>query len=86
VDRTERNGAIKAINACQIAMRESGEHKVSLDQVIRTMLQTGRDTQSRCKELHLVGLPLTKSSVETRRLSRSTQNCQSTVFGVEVTH
>jgi len=30
----ERNaiGAVKAINACRIAMREGGEHKVSLDQ------------------------------------------------------
>jgi L-serine dehydratase len=41
----ERNamGAVKAINACRIAMRESGEHKVSLDQVIKTMYETGKD-------------------------------------------
>jgi L-serine dehydratase len=45
----ERNamGAVKAINACRIALRESGEHKVSLDQVIETMYRTGRDMQTR---------------------------------------
>jgi L-serine dehydratase len=54
----ERNamGAVKAINACRIAMRESGEHKVSLDQVIKTMYETGRDMQSRYKETSLGGL------------------------------
>jgi len=38
----ERNaiGAVKAINACRIALREGGEHKVSLDQVIKTMYET----------------------------------------------
>ena len=54
----ERNaiGAVKAINACRMAMGESGEHKVSLDQVIRTMYQTGLDMQSRYKETALAGL------------------------------
>jgi L-serine dehydratase len=56
----ERNamGAVKAINACRIAMRETGEHKVSLDQVIQTMYQTGLDMQSRYKETSLAGLAL----------------------------
>src|SRR2546422_11271753 len=56
----ERNamGAVKAINACRIAMRETGEHKVSLDQVIRTMYPTGLDMQSRYKETSLGGLAL----------------------------
>jgi L-serine dehydratase len=56
----ERNamGAVKAINACRMAMRESGEHKVSLDQVIKTMYQTGLDMQSRYKETSLGGLAL----------------------------
>jgi L-serine dehydratase len=49
-------GAVKAINACRIAMRETGEHKVSLDQVIKTMYQTGLDMQSRYKETSLGGL------------------------------
>lgn len=54
----ERNaiGAVKAINACSMAMQEAGEHKVSLDQVIRTMYQTGLDMQSRYKETALAGL------------------------------
>jgi L-serine dehydratase len=53
----ERNaiGAVKAINACRMATQESG-HLVSLDQVIRTMYQTGLDMQSRYKETALAGL------------------------------
>jgi L-serine dehydratase len=56
----ERNamGSVKAINASRIAMQESGEHKVSLDQVIATMYQTGLDMQSRYKETSLAGLAL----------------------------
>ncbi|MGH8444824.1 MAG: L-serine ammonia-lyase [Solimonas sp.] len=54
----ERNaiGAMKAINASRMAMQETGEHKVSLDQVIKTMFETGRDMQSRYKETSLAGL------------------------------
>jgi len=54
----ERNamGAVKAINASRIALRESGDHKVSLDQVIETMYRTGLDMQSRYKETALGGL------------------------------
>ena len=54
----ERNamGSVKAINACRIAMRDQDEHKVSLDQVIATMYQTGMDMQSRYKETSLAGL------------------------------
>jgi L-serine dehydratase len=54
----ERNamGAVKALNACRIAIRESGEHKVSLDQVIATMYQTGLDMQAHYKETSLAGL------------------------------
>ena len=54
----ERNamGAIKAINASRIALRESGEHKVSLDQVIATMKQTGIDMRSIYKETSKGGL------------------------------
>jgi L-serine dehydratase len=56
----ERNafGAVKAVNACRMAMRESGGHKLSLDQVIKTMYQTGLDMQSRYKETSLAGLAL----------------------------
>jgi L-serine dehydratase len=56
----ERNGmgAVKAINAARMAMHETGGHKLSLDQVIATMYQTGLDMQSRYKETSLAGLAL----------------------------
>src|ERR1700677_2048592 len=56
----ERNGmgAVKAINAARMAMHESGDHKISRDQVIAPMYQTGLDMQSRYKETSLAGLAL----------------------------
>ncbi len=56
----ERNamGAAKAVHASRIALNESEAHKVSLDQVIRTMYLTGLDMQSRYKETSLAGLAL----------------------------
>jgi len=56
----ERNamGAVKAVHATRMAMQELEEHKVSLDQVIRTMYLTGLDMQSRYKETSLAGLAL----------------------------
>ncbi len=54
----ERNamGAVKAINAARLAMRGDGSHKVSLDQVIATMRQTGEDMSSIYKETSQGGL------------------------------
>lgn len=54
----ERNamGSLKAINAARLAMRGDGQHSVSLDQVIATMRQTGRDMQTIYKETSLGGL------------------------------
>jgi L-serine dehydratase len=54
----ERNamGAVKAINAARLAMRGDGTHKVSLDQVISTMRQTGHDMSSIYKETSQGGL------------------------------
>jgi L-serine dehydratase len=54
----ERNamGAVKAINAARLAMRGDGSHKVSLDQVIATMRQTGLDMSSSYKETSQGGL------------------------------
>lgn len=62
----ERNafGAVKAINASRIALRETGTHKVSLDQVIKTMFDTGRDMQRHYKETSLGGLAVHVSTVE----------------------
>jgi L-serine dehydratase len=56
----ERNAtaAVKAVQAARIARNETDGHKVSLDQVIRTMYQTGLDMQSRYKETSLAGLAL----------------------------
>jgi L-serine dehydratase len=54
----ERNAiaAVKAINAARMAVRGNGSHFVSLDQVVKTMLETGRDMQSKYKETSLGGL------------------------------
>jgi len=54
----ERNavGAIKAIEACRLALVGDGSHLVSLDQVIETMRKTGLDMNERYKETSLGGL------------------------------
>ncbi len=54
----ERNamGSVKAINAARLAMRGDGTHKVSLDQVIATMRQTGHDMSAIYKETSQGGL------------------------------
>ena len=54
----ERNamGAVKAINASRMALRGDGKHKVSLDKVIKTMRETGRDMQDKYKETSRGGL------------------------------
>ena len=54
----ERNamGAVKAINAARLAMHGDGSHKVTLDQVIETMRQTGLDMSSSYKETSQGGL------------------------------
>ena len=54
----ERNamGAVKAINAAKLAMHGDGTHKVTLDQVIETMRQTGIDMSSSYKETSKGGL------------------------------
>ncbi|MDI4235580.1 L-serine ammonia-lyase [Bradyrhizobium sp. Arg237L] len=54
----ERNafGAIKAISAASLALQGDGTHVVSLDKVIATMRETGRDMQSKYKETSLGGL------------------------------
>ena len=54
----ERNamGAVKAINAARLALQGDGSHKVSLDQVISTMRQTGLDMSTIYKETSRGGL------------------------------
>lgn len=54
----ERNaiGAHKAIASASLALRGDGSHRVSLDEVIETMRQTGLDMQSKYKETSQGGL------------------------------
>ena len=48
--------AVKAINASRMALRSDGQHRVSLDRVIRTMRETGRDMLTKYKETSRGGL------------------------------
>ena len=54
----ERNAmaSIKAIHAARLAMRGDGKHFVSLDQVIKTLRDTGRDMKDKYKETSRGGL------------------------------
>ena len=54
----ERNamGSLKAISAARLALHGDGSHKVSLDQVINTMRQTGHDMGTIYKETSQGGL------------------------------
>jgi L-serine dehydratase len=54
----ERNAiaSVKAINAARMALAGDGTHYVSLDQVIKTMWQTGADMKTKYKETARGGL------------------------------
>ncbi len=54
----ERNAmaAMKAINAARMALNGDGKHFVSLDNVIKTMFETGKDMMRKYKETSLGGL------------------------------
>jgi L-serine dehydratase len=54
----ERNAmaAVKAIGAASLTLAEGGTHRVDLDEVIITMLQTGKDMMSTYKETSQAGL------------------------------
>ena len=54
----ERNAmaSVKAINAARLALRGNGQHLVSLDKVIGTMRETGKDMKSKYKETARGGL------------------------------
>ena len=54
----ERNavGSVKAITAARLALHGDGEHKVSLDKVIKTMMETGADMKIKYKETARGGL------------------------------
>lgn len=57
----ERNamGAVQAVNTAKLAMIGDGTHRISLDEVIKTMRETGRDMMSKYKETALGGLAKT---------------------------
>ena len=48
----ERNAiaSVKAINAARMAMRRTSEPRVSLDKVIETMYETGKDMNAKYRE------------------------------------
>lgn len=54
----ERNAvaSVQAINAARMALRGDGTHYVSLDQVIKTMRETGADMKTKYKETSRGGL------------------------------
>jgi len=54
----ERNamGSVKAINAQRLALQGDGSNKVSLDEVIKTMRETGADMKNQYKETSRGGL------------------------------
>jgi L-serine dehydratase len=54
----ERNAiaSVKAINAARMALHGDGVHHVSLDKVIKTMLETGADMKAKYKETSRGGL------------------------------
>ncbi len=54
----ERNtmGAIKAINAARLALHGDGDHRVTLDQVIAAMRETGENMKDKYKETSEGGL------------------------------
>lgn len=54
----ERNaiGAVKAINAARLARLGTGLHRVTLDEVVQTMAETGRDMMTKYKETSTGGL------------------------------
>ena len=56
----ERNAvaSVQAINAARMALAGDGNHYVSLDQVIKTMRETGADMKTKYKETARGGLAL----------------------------
>lgn len=54
----ERNAmaSMKAVNAARMAIHGDGKHHVSLDSVIKTMFETGKDMMNKYKETSLGGL------------------------------
>ncbi len=62
----ERNamGTVKAVNAAKLALAEDGQHKVSLDMVINTMREIGKNMNSIYKETAKGGLAVAVNVIE----------------------
>ncbi|XPE23605.1 L-serine ammonia-lyase, iron-sulfur-dependent, subunit alpha [Shigella sonnei] len=62
----ERNAiaSVKAINAARIAMRRTSAPRVSLDKVIETMYETGKDMNAKYRETSRGGLAIEKSQCD----------------------
>ena len=58
LEQFERNAiaSVKAINAARLALLGDGSHRVTLDQAIKTMRDTGADMKSKYKETSRGGL------------------------------
>ena len=71
----ERNAmaSVKAINAMRMAMSGDGRHFVSLDKVIKTMRDTGRDMKDKYKETSRGGLAV--NVLEVANLSVGLPEC-----------
>lgn len=56
----ERNAiaSVKAINACRMALRLTSQPRVTLDKVIETMYETGRDMNAKYRETSTGGLAI----------------------------
>lgn len=62
----ERNamGAVKAVNAAQLALAEDGDHKITLDMVIKTMAEIGKNMNTLYKETSKGGLAVAVNVIE----------------------
>ncbi len=54
-------GAVKAMNAARLDLAGDGTHVVSLDKVIQTMRETGRDMMTKYKRTSRGGLAVNVS-------------------------
>lgn len=64
----ERNAiaSVKAINAARMAMRRTSAPRVSLDKVIETMYETGKDMNAKYRETSRGGLAIKVSVIKRR--------------------
>ncbi len=79
----ERNavGSVKAITAARLALHGDGRHTVSLDKVIKTMMETGADMKVKYKETSRGGLAvnIVECCAARRPTPRQTTNGRGTV-------